>query len=302
VLRWAVLLCLVVTAVAAEAVSIQARDGVTLRTVDGTRALTCLVFYPDGAAPCPVVVFSHDLGRSRGAYWYLGEAWAKAGLVAVFPTHARSDREAVALTGLLRAAESARATVRDGTIWRDRAVDLRTVAAGLPDIEAQVPALRGRLDADAIGIGGHAFGACTAAAAAGLKPTLSPPIGEPIDVPAAKSCLLFGPPGPWAAMEPVAWQGLGVPCLIAVGGTDPDMAAICGGQDGSEWLAEVLSGRRIPTWTLTLPKAHHCTFSNGGWGPAVDPEHIRLLTRSSIAFWRRTLQGDAAAEPDRTGP
>jgi hypothetical protein len=130
--RALILLPLAVVMTAAEP-SIQVVDHVRLAVSGGNREVECLVFYPDALAPTALVVFSHDLGRSRGAYWYLGEAWARTGLVAVFPTHASSDRAMIKQVGMLSVLDALRTAARDPQVWEERAADLAAVVAAGPE-------------------------------------------------------------------------------------------------------------------------------------------------------------------------
>jgi hypothetical protein len=290
--RALILLPLAVVMTAAEP-SIQVVDHVRLAVSGGNREVECLVFYPDALAPTALVVFSHDLGRSRGAYWYLGEAWARTGLVAVFPTHASSDRAMIKQVGMLSVLDALRTAARDPQVWEERAADLAAVVAAGPALEAQVPALKGRLQGVSVGVAGHAFGALSAAVAAGLRP--APAAASPI--PGVRGCILLGPPGPCDLASAEAWAGLTVPALTAVAGKDTELAAVCGVAGGSEWLAAAAALGGPGSWSVRLPTAHHFTFSNGGWGPRVDPVQVQAIAQVSSAFWRCVLLGDPNADP-----
>jgi predicted dienelactone hydrolase len=56
------------------------------------------VYAPDlmhRGGPYPTIVFSHGGGESRASFDYLGRHWAACGYIAVFLTHAGTDRDAV---------------------------------------------------------------------------------------------------------------------------------------------------------------------------------------------------------------
>lgn len=289
------LITLIATTCAATEPIIQSIDHVVLRTVDGSREVDNLVFYPDGAERCPVVVFSHDLGRSRSAYWYLGEAWARAGIVVVFPTHSSSDREAFAKVGLFEAAATAVRAAQDPAIWTARADDLAAVVAGLDQLEIQAPALRGRVRHEAIGVAGHGFGALTAAAAAGLCPQLAGARATNLSQPAFRAGLLLGPPGCWPVADAEAWQHVGLPMFIASGDQDRDLAAACGVPDTTGWQLNMCDHLKVAVTILHLPEAHHWTWSNGGWGPRVDPAHVAAISAATMTFWQHEF---AVSAPD----
>jgi len=291
------LIILIATACCATEPAIQAVDHVVLRTVDGTREFETLIFYPEGTERCPVVVFSHDLGRSRSAYWYLGEAWARAGIVVVFPTHGSSDREAFAKVGLFEAAATAVRAAQDPEIWNARAADLAAVVGGLDSLALQAPALHGRLRQDAIGVAGHGFGALTAAAATGLCPVLAGSRNTHLTQPAFRSGLLLGPPGCWPVADAEAWQHITVPIFFASGDQDRDLAAACGVPDAAGWQLGVCDHLTVPATILHLPEAHHWTWSNGGWGPRVDPAHVVTISAATVAFWQHAFAPSATKTP-----
>lgn len=56
------------------------------------RVVPVKIYSPkSGAAPFPVIIFSHGLGGSREGYEYLGRHWASHGYVSVHLQHAGSD-------------------------------------------------------------------------------------------------------------------------------------------------------------------------------------------------------------------
>src|SRR6185369_12351749 len=57
-----------------------------------SRTVPVRIYMPTtGAAPFPVVIFSHGLGGSRDAAEYLGDEWSKHGYLCVFVQHEGSD-------------------------------------------------------------------------------------------------------------------------------------------------------------------------------------------------------------------
>lgn len=285
-------LILLVATLSAGEPSVQVREEVVF--ADPARAgatVPARVFYRDGSDVCPVVVFSHDLGRSSGAYWWLGESWAHAGYTVVFPTHAGSDRRLVEGRRPFAAMAAVRDAAADAAVWAVRPRDVRTVVDGLDQLEAQVPALRGRVRRDRVGVGGQSLGAYGALAAAGLRPSIEGVRGD-LRLAVVAACLALSPFGLDHRHDAEAWAGVRVPVLFMVGGRDDQPAGRDTPAHPAVWREDgfflVPSGL---AWLIRLPAAHHFTFSNGGWGPEVDPRHTAAIAAASTAFWDHWLRG-----------
>ncbi|HEX5740405.1 MAG TPA: chlorophyllase [Pilimelia sp.] len=121
----------------------------TLAVRRGERQLAVTLWHPRGAAgaaPWPVVLFSHGLGGVPADYGPLLRRWAAAGLVVAAPTYPRTSR-GTRLEPLDVLAQPADATaVLDRVLALDR-------AAGDP--------LRGRLDTRRVAAAGHSAGGIT---------------------------------------------------------------------------------------------------------------------------------------------
>lgn len=103
----------------------------------------------------PVVVLSHGFGPSnyipsKDGYAHLAQFWAERGLAVIQPTHASSR-----VGGQSADAPGA------PFFWRERVGEITTIIDQLESIEAQAPALAGRLDREKIAVAGHSFGGHT---------------------------------------------------------------------------------------------------------------------------------------------
>lgn len=141
-------------------------DGAAFRSVDmqwtdsaRQRELPVRLYWPTGASaatPVPLVVFSHGLGGSRAGYSYLGRHWASLGFASLHVQHAGSDRavwtgNVFTLFGNLQTAASEANAL-------DRAKDVSFAITQIlksKDYGAQI-------NADAIAVAGHSYGANTA--------------------------------------------------------------------------------------------------------------------------------------------
>ncbi len=135
-------------------------DKIVLHDVARRKDIPLKIYYPVGAGPFPVIVFSHGAWASKDSYFALGQYWASHGYVSIHPSHADSRKDS-GFRGTLRA------TISDPQAWEDRPKDISFVLDSLSEVERKAPALRGKLDRTRIGVGGHSFGAYTAEAVAG---------------------------------------------------------------------------------------------------------------------------------------
>lgn len=127
------------------------------------RAVPARLYWPEGAQPVPLVVFSHGIGGSRLGYAYLGEYFASHGIASLHVQHVGSDRSLwtgnpVSLIGRLQDAaqeKEALDRVRDFSFALDQAL----ADAGVGR----------RIDRRRIAAAGHSYGANTAMLAAGAS-------------------------------------------------------------------------------------------------------------------------------------
>lgn len=123
------------------------------------RDIPVRLYWPSGASaatPVPLVVFSHGLGGSRTGYSYLGRHWASLGFASLHVQHSGSDRSVwtgnvFTLFGNLQTAASESNAL-------DRAKD---VSFAITQI-LQSKNYGAQINADAIAVGGHSYGANTA--------------------------------------------------------------------------------------------------------------------------------------------
>lgn len=245
--------------------------------------------WSDGAEPMPVIVFSHGLGGSRDGYDGLVAAWVDRGYLVLQPTHPdslafvpRSQRLAFARDPKAFAAEHLDA-------WDERPAEVSYV---LDHLDALTPlgVDPARVDAEHVGIGGHSFGAHTAALCGGLV-TLG---GGDHAEPRADAILMLSPQGVGAGIPPHGYGGITKPAMVVTG--SEDVSPITG--QGPEWrLSAWKSLGSTDRWLLFLDGATHTL---GGMNSRVgrltgDPELASAVNDATSAFWDATLRGDAAA-------
>jgi predicted dienelactone hydrolase len=204
-----------------QAVTVKA---VSFRLHDDARNkdLPLRVVYPTKSGKVPLIVFSHGAGGSGDGYTGLTDYWAQRGYIVIQPTHADSfeqqkeaGRRATLFSALYDSSVSPDA-------WVNRVKDIVFVLDSLDAIEKQVPEIKGRIDREKIGVGGHSFGAFTAQAIGGALVQFP---GEPqprsIRDPRVKAVLLMSPQGTGkVGMVETSWKDFEIPMMVMTGSRD----------------------------------------------------------------------------------
>lgn len=273
----------------------------------GGRALPMLLRWPDGTAPCPLVIHSHGLGGNRegGDRW--GEAWRAAGLAVLHVQHPGSDTEVARDRGLLslRAAAS-------GAQLRERVLDVRFAIDEVLRRATAGHAPFSRVRADAIGASGHSFGAHTVQALAGQR--FPVPADDAAD-PRIQAFIAFSPSFGRGRLAPTEqFARVTRPFLAVTGGHDGSpLDRDLTGADRARVYDALPPGRRALLW---VDGGDHATF--GGNAHLArraarilrrDPEaerdeaqHQSLIARVSSDWWRAQLLGEPMRTPSGLGP
>ena len=126
------------------------------------KTLPLRLTFPQPAGKYPLIVFSHGAMGSKDAYDPLIEHWASHGYVCIQPTHEDS------LKLMLRSGERFRLQ-NVWSKWKTRPPDIQLILDSLDELEANVAGLKGKIDRERIGVGGHSFGAHTSQLIGGVK-------------------------------------------------------------------------------------------------------------------------------------
>lgn len=256
------------------------------------RAIPARIYYPDDAGPFPVIVFSHGLGGSRDGYRYLGQRWASRGYVSVHVQHPGSDSAVLhswrpfhAMVQAARNPQNALDRPKDISFALDMLLRLN-VRAGFP--------LKGKMDLERVGVGGHSFGAYTALAAAG-RVFENTRVGT-VDLrdPRIKACVALSAPSKGEA-DCASYRIFKVPCLH-----------MTGTEDSSPIGATTPAQRRVPFDCIPGPDQYLVTFQGGDHmvfsgrsrqAPRpTDAAFQALVCVATTAFWDAYLKGDTGAE------
>jgi predicted dienelactone hydrolase len=256
------------------------------------------IFYPNGAGPFPVIVFSHGAGGSQSCCEELTRHWASYGYITVQPTHDDSTLQR-RNTGeedidFLKAVRDA---LKKPALWQSRPQDISFVLDSLATLQKRIPALAGKIDSRQIGVGGHSMGAFAADAIAGALVDLPKHSATDFGDPRVKAVLLLSPQGPGEfGLNDHSWDQVNIPLLSMTGSLDRGA-----GQQDPEW-------RKIPfersrpgdKYHVFIQGANHMSFITAKTlspSRAARSDAILGYTNSaSLAFWDAYLKADPAAK------
>ncbi len=161
----------IVCQVEGKSLSAQA-DDLELHDPIRNKSLSVRVSYPLSDGYFPVIIFSHGAGGSKDTYGYLAKFWSARGYVVIQPSHydsisvLREQRPRRSFLQLMKGMPN------DPSGWSDRTGDVSFLIDSLGPLQCLLPGIAGKIDASAIGVGGHSYGAFTAQLIAGVRPPL----------------------------------------------------------------------------------------------------------------------------------
>lgn len=227
--------------------------------------------WPDGDGPFPVIVFSHGVYGSRDGYKPLVEHWARAGYLVLLPSH--NDRGEPSVSKLV-----------------ERPLEITHVLDRVPAL-IEKAGLKGKVDLERIGVGGHSFGGHTAMMSAGLVMT-NPKNGNKV-VAADKrvdALLVISPAGIDESIRPDAWKNLVHPAMYVIGSEDVSKRT----GKGAHWRMQAWSGLRSG-WLLWMEGADHDYGGIAGKGDG-NRQHVKILKEATLKYWDASLKKNADAE------
>jgi predicted dienelactone hydrolase len=271
----------------------------TWRDARRARDLPLRLRWPEGSAPCALIVHSHGLGGNRmgGDVW--GRAWQQAGFAVLHVQHPGSDSEV--LRGGLRALRAA----ANAEQWFARVADVQFVLDEVARRHRLQQPGWARVRLAALGASGHSFGAVTVQALAGQRFAQA---AAGIAEPRFKAFVAFSPSPAQGAAASQAFEAVTRPFLCVTGSQDSDaLGRGVTGADRARVFDALPAAQRALLW---LEGADHMTFAGNAeqrlrarFGPlqraegAADSEavhHERVATITTL-WWRARLLGDAAA-------
>ena len=277
-----------------------------LKLIDAKRKkeIVVQVNYPNAEGPFPVIVFSHGFGAGKEAFGPVSQHWASHGYVCVHPQHA--DARTGAKAANAGNDKPAKGTLRDrlgqGGLGglnspeklADRVADVTAVLDALDQIEKEIPALKGRLDRDRIGVGGHSYGACVSMLVGGATVEVGGKAKSFAD-PRVKCVLPVSAAGAGEyGLTKDSWKGFAVPALYVTGTKD-----IRPGHEAG-WRKEPFDGSPAgDKFFLSIEGANHVSFGGGRLGALGGgrmEQFTPLVKTTTVAFWDAFLKGDDKAK------
>lgn len=280
---------------------------VTLHDAGRNKDLGLQLFYPKGDGPFPVIVFSHGAGSVGDAYRILAEHWASYGYVCILPTHADSlvlDKDPNAMRDWEQhMPRVVGAVLKDSDGWANRARNITFILDSLDEIQKQVPAIKGKLDPERIGVGGHSYGALTAMLVGGVTIDLPDKPAASFADPRVRCILILSPQGRGQmGLTDHSWDKLKLPMLAETGTFDFGASG-----QGPQWRSEPF--RFAPAgdkYLVFIEGANHFSMTGKLMAAAPtrplspappDPKAIQQYLKSStLAFWDAYLRQDDKAK------
>jgi hypothetical protein len=253
-----------------------------LRVPHRAARLAVRLTLPASGAALRPVLFSHGDGLEPAAYDPLARAWASAGLAVCAPCHAPSE-----------SAER----------WAERARDLLSLAAALPQLARALPGAQARLALPVRTVAGHSFGAHSAALLLGARPVSCAPDADSFALAGLRNAVLLAPPGDggaadltpgWAARAPylrLDWSAVGAPALLLVGTRDDSPLMT---PRGWRWHADGFLHATGDAWRLGVAAGagHYLGGIASGKGEA-DPPMLQAVAAAASSF----ILGEDIAAP-----
>jgi predicted dienelactone hydrolase len=262
-------------------------DRVVLHDTLRNKDLAVKIYYPEGAGPFPVIVFSHGALASKECYSGLGSYWASFGYVSIHPSH----DDSIADSGFRGTLQQA---ISDPHAWENRPKDISFIIDSLPEIERLVPPLSGKLDSRKIGVGGHSFGAYTAELVGGT--TIVPPgkdeQQQSFKDPRVEAILVLSPQGEGRmGLTARSWDNLRLPMLLMYGSLDYGAWG-----EAPVWRSEAYQmAPRGNKYEVELNGGRHMGFAGPSTG-AVQNEVFECTKLETLAFWDAYLKKDKQAK------
>ena len=252
---------------------------ITLHDAERDKDLQVRVTTPPGDGPFPVLLFSHCVAGSSRDFSGLVAHWASHGYVVLQPDH--SDSRLVEVkTG-------------PGLDWRNRALDISFVLDSIAEVERRVPAVRGKLDSERVGVGGHLIGAYASCICAAMKVFTSGPDAPPETLADERvdAALLLSPQGRGQGLTERSWEDISVPMLVMAGSDTPSRRT----QNPPEWRTEPFRFSRPGDKYLVWMEGLDNTYAGLAGGAVQDRQRAEWVQQTTLDFWNAYLKDNATA-------
>ena len=215
------------------------------------RTLDLAIEYPIQEGSYPVVIFSTGFGVPSRSYVALSSYWASHGYVVIKVRHPGLGPEVTELAEVWK-----NQTPDD---WRQRARDISFIIDSFPTLEQQYPELKGKLDAQRIGVSGHSYGAFTAMLLAGAQ-TFTGGVPTTYADSRVKAAVMMSAPGPGETrgLTTESWRDVQIPVMYMTGSADRGATEA----EDADWYRQPYElSRAGDKWFVSLAGAGHLTFA-----------------------------------------
>jgi predicted dienelactone hydrolase len=259
-----------------------------LRDDQRGKDLQLRVSFPKDAGSFPVLVFAHGATGAKDDYQPLVRHWVSHGYVVIQANH--SDSRALA-----GRSETGQVANKFGD-WANRPKDIVFILDSLDTIEAKIQGLKGKMDKQTVGVGGHSFGAHTAQLVAGTTTVDATGARTSHADARPKAFVLISPQGKGPQLDDQSWADLTRPFLSVTGSHDWGR-----NEDPVDWRLDPyrLAASR-ERYLLYIEGAHHDFGGIGGGvqyrnaGPA-NADQLACVQSTTTAFWDAYLKDDRGA-------
>lgn len=270
---------------------------IVLHDASRNRDVPLKIYFPKTDRPnhFPILIFSHGAGGSKDGYAYLSRFWSAHGYVVLNPTHLGSD------SSLLKRGRpfynlrvvSQMVTVKANLLNRPK--DITFLLDSLPQLELQVPSLKGHMDPTRVGVGGHSFGAYTSMAVAGAKVYASFDKTLGFEDTRVEAFLVLSPQGPGdGRFKDDSWEPIRRPMFMMTGTQDRGL------ENGEpyQWRLKAFEHLRPGhKYLAVIQGANHMDFADTQFnGKVRDPRVHEWIKRASLQFWDAYVKGDRGLE------
>ena len=258
------------------------------------RDVPAKLFYPVAGGPFPLIVLSHGLGGSRDGLDYLGRFWAEHGYVCAQLQHVGTDQSVWSRAKTVEEAqENLKRAGGDIQNILNRPRDVSFSIDQLLKLDADENSeLKGKINADEIGVAGHSLGGLTALLSSGQR-AMGGGFSLDLSDPRIKACVAMSAPLNLNAPLAEQFAGYKVPTFTLVGQNDD---TILGATIAHDQIYNAINAPH--QYLLILAGADHMTFAGQRFGPAepADARDHALIQTATLAFWDAQFKGNGAAQ------
>ncbi len=251
------------------------------------------ITYPKSTGKFPVIVFAHGAYGSKDGYDPIVQHWAQHGYVVIQGTHPDS-------LSLLSAKEQLRVVTSLNPFrampiekhWKTRAQDVAAILDSLSELAPMHAPLRGKMNLDQVGMGGHSFGGQTTQVIGGLN------LGVDLKHDKPRALLLLSPPGPNALVRASAYAEMKRPVMTVTGSKDNMDLRNQTYKDRLKTHENIPSSDKL---LLFMDDAEHNLGGVSGTvgrmsGGGANTTHLTCVKSATTAFWDHHLKSSREAK------